>query len=106
MSDRGLRSKAAEYAGRVAKVRNIFNEIASGAPSTLGARSADSLVTTKVKATRSGIKDFPSSGVKVITEAGVVYLMGLVDTATGNTAAEAAATVGGVAKVVKLFEHP
>ena len=101
-----LRSKAAEYAGRVAKVRNIFNEIAIGAPSTLGARSADSLVTTKVKATLIGIKDFPSSRVKVTTEAGVVYLMGLVDTATGNTAAEAAATVGGVAKGVKRFEHP
>jgi len=101
-----LRAKAADYAGRVGKVRNIFNEIAIAAPSTLAARSADSLVTTKVKAKLLTIKDLPSTAIKVVTEAGVVYLMGLVAVDTGNVAAEAAATIGGVAKVVKLFEHP
>ncbi|MEX2482250.1 MAG: BON domain-containing protein [Gammaproteobacteria bacterium] len=101
-----LRAKAADYAGRVAKVRNVFNEIAIAAPSTLSSRSGDSLITTKVKAKLLTIKGLPTSHIKVVTEANVVYLMGLVDAASGDTAAEAASTVGGVAKVVKLFEHP
>ncbi|MCB1746002.1 MAG: BON domain-containing protein [Gammaproteobacteria bacterium] len=101
-----LRQKAAEYTKRVGKVRNIFNEIALAAPSTLTARSADGLITTKVRAKLLTINDLPGSNIKVVTEAGVVFMMGLVDEASGNAAAEAAATVGGVAKVVKLFEHP
>ena len=101
-----LRAKAADYAGRVGKVRNIFNEIALAAPSTLGARTNDSLLTTKVRATLFTMKELPSKNIKVVTEAAVVYLMGLVDEATGDRAAQAAAGIGGVAKVVELFEHP
>ena len=101
-----LRSKAADYAGRVGKVRNIFNEIAIAAPSTLTARSTDGLLTTKVRASLFTMKDLPSSKIKVVTEAAIVYLMGLVDVESGDRAARAAAGVAGVAKVVKLFEHP
>lgn len=101
-----LRAKAGEYAGRVAKVRKVFNEVAVAAPSTLPSRSADALVTTKVKAKLLTIKDMPNANIKVVTEAGVVYLLGLVDAESGNIAADAASTVGGVVKVVKLFEHP
>lgn len=101
-----LRAKAGEYAGRVAKVRKVYNEVAIAAPSTLPSRSADALVTTKVKAKLLTIKDMPNANIKVVTEAGVVYLLGLVDVESGNIAAEATSTVGGVVKVVKLFEHP
>ncbi|MGE0482666.1 MAG: BON domain-containing protein [Gammaproteobacteria bacterium] len=101
-----LRQKAGDYAKRVGKVRNIFNEIVLAAPSTLAARSNDGLVTTKVRAKLLTIKDLPNTNIKIVTEAGVVFMMGLVDEPSGNAAAEAASTVGGVAKVVKLFEHP
>ena len=76
------------------------------APSTLASRSNDGLITTKVRAKLITIKNLPNSNIKVVTEAGVVFMMGLVDETSGNIAAEATATVGGVSKVVKLFEHP
>jgi osmotically-inducible protein OsmY len=101
-----LRRKAVDYAGRVGKVRHIFNEIVLAAPSTLASRSNDGLITTKVRAKLITIKNLPNSNIKVVTEAGVVFMMGLVDETSGNIAAEATATVGGVSKVVKLFEHP
>lgn len=101
-----LRAKAADYTSRVAKVRHIFNEIAIDAPSPLSSRTNDGLITTKARAKLLTIKDLPESNIKVVTENGVVYLMGLVDTESGNVATEAVRTIGGVAKVVKLFEHP
>lgn len=101
-----LRAKAAEYVGRVAKVRHIFNEIELNAPSTLGARTSDGLLATRVRTRLLTISNLPTSNMKVVTDSGVVYLMGLVDEQSGNIAAEAASGVGGVVKVVKLFEHP
>ncbi|MGE3771561.1 MAG: BON domain-containing protein [Gammaproteobacteria bacterium] len=52
------------------------------------------------------MKDLKSTDVKVVTENGVVYLMGLLDAATGDAVAEVVAGVAGVGKVVKLFEPP
>lgn len=101
-----LRTRANEYAGRVAKVREVFNEIAIAAPSTVPQRTNDGLITTKVKTKLFTIKDLSAGNVKVVTEAGVVYLLGLVDRASADAAAAAAASVSGVQKVVKLFEYP
>ena len=42
---------------------------------------------------------------KVVAENGVVYLLGLVPPAQGHAAAEAARTVFGVRKVVKVFDY-
>jgi osmotically-inducible protein OsmY len=101
-----LRGRANEYAGRVAKVREVFNEVVIAAPSTVPQRTNDGLITTKVKTKLYTIKDLSANNVKVVTEAGVVYLLGLVDRASADAAANAAAAVGGVHKVVKLFEYP
>lgn len=101
-----LRGRAAEYAGRVAKVRQVFNEITLGAPSTVPNRTNDGLITTRVKAKLFTIKELSANNVKVVTEAGTVYLMGLVDRTSADAAAAAAASLGGVGKVVKLFEYP
>ncbi len=101
-----LSKRAEEYIRRIAKVRHVYNEIVAGPPSTGVARANDSLITTKVKAKLVSIKDISATDIKVVTEANVVYLMGLVDKATGDAVAEAVATVGGIAKVVKLFESP
>lgn len=101
-----LRTRANEYAGRVAKVRHVHNEIVIGAPSTVTARTNDGLITTKVKAKLFTITDLSDRNIKVVTEAGTVYLLGLVDRNSGDAAATTAAALGGVGKVVKLFEHP
>ncbi len=99
-----LRKRAVEYANRVAKVRHVQNEIAIASPSTTVNRTNDGLLTAKVKAKLISIKDVSSTDIKVVTEAGVVYLMGLIDKATADAVAEQVATVGGITKVVKLFE--
>lgn len=101
-----LRTDAETFASRVAKVERVFNEIVLTTPSTLNSRSADALTTTKVKTKLFTIKSLPSRNMKVITEAGVVFLMGIVDSASGDSAASVAASVSGVNKVVKLFELP
>jgi osmotically-inducible protein OsmY len=72
----------------------------------IAAQSADSLITTKVKTRLFSIKSLPSKNVKVVTEARVVFLMGIIDRESADIAANEAAATGGVARVVKLFEHP
>lgn len=86
-------------------VRRITNEMRIAEPSTLGARSRDSLITSAVKSRLLVTRGVRPSQVKVITEDNVVYLMGLVTQAEGELAAEQAATIDGVTRVVKMFEH-
>jgi osmotically-inducible protein OsmY len=101
-----LRKRAADYVSRIAKVRHVHNEVEIRAPLTAVQVSADGLTTTKVKSKLLTIRDLKSSDVKVVTENGAVYLMGLLDQATGDAVAEVVAAVSGVRKVVKLFEAP
>lgn len=101
-----LRKRAVEYVSRIAKVRHVYNEIEIASPLPLGNRTNDTLLTTKVKSKLFTIKNLKSTDVKVVTENGVVYLMGLLDAATGDAVAEVVAGVSGVHKVVKLFEPP
>jgi len=86
-------------------VRQVYNEI-EVAPftATLGQRSQDSLITTKVKASLVNAKDISSSAIKVVTENNVVYLMGIVTPRESKRAAEIARGVNDVSKVVRLFE--
>ncbi len=101
-----LRQRAAEYVARIAKVRHVYNEVQIASPTTAVTRTNDTLITTKVKSKLFTIKDLKATDVKVVTENGVVYLMGLLDKATGDAVAEVVAGVAGVGKVVKLFEVP
>lgn len=101
-----LRKRAVEYVSRIAKVRHVYNEIEIGSPVTAMQISSDTLLTTKVKSKLLTVKDLKSTDVKVVSENGVVYLMGLLDQPTGDAVAEVVAGVSGVRKVVKLFEPP
>jgi osmotically-inducible protein OsmY len=101
-----LRKRAVEYVSRVAKVRHVYNEIELRSPVTATQISSDTLLTTKVKSKLLTIRDLKSTTVKVVSENGVVYLMGLLDQPTGDAVAEVVAGVSGVRKVVKLFEPP
>jgi osmotically-inducible protein OsmY len=101
-----LRTRAVEYVSRIAKVRHVYNEIEVASPVTAMQISNDTVLTTKVKSKLLTIKDLKSTDVKVVSENGVVYLMGLLDQPTGDAVAEVVAGVSGVRKVVKLFEPP
>jgi osmotically-inducible protein OsmY len=87
----------------VQNVRQVVNELAVQATPSLLDRSNDTLITGKVKAAFIDTK-VPVLAVKVTTERGVVYLLGRVTTEEANRATEAARTVSGVTRVVRLLE--
>jgi osmotically-inducible protein OsmY len=89
---------------RIDNVRSIVNELTLAAPSSLSARSNDTLMTSKVKASMVDAKDIQANAYKVVTERSVVYLMGRVTERESNRAADVARGVSGVQKVVKVFE--
>ncbi|HET9976325.1 MAG TPA: BON domain-containing protein [Burkholderiaceae bacterium] len=89
---------------RIEGVRSTVNELAVMGSSSLAARSNDTLLTSKVKASFVDAKDLQANAIKVVTERSVVYLMGRVTEREANRAADVARGVGGVAKVVKVFD--
>ncbi|MFL6563724.1 MAG: BON domain-containing protein [Burkholderiales bacterium] len=93
--------KLAQGAGNV---RNITNELQVGAPSSLGARANDSYITTKVKGRLLDSNKVNPLHVKVVTEAAVVYLMGIVTEQEAADAVDVARNTGGVVKVVRIFD--
>ncbi len=92
-------------ASEVRKVKSVHNEISIGNKLSVGVRANDSWLGVRVRSKMFAADDFPSKKVTVITENGVVYLMGIVPEKIGEEAVELASTVGGVQKVVKLFEY-
>ena len=100
-----IRNRIINIVKNIPKVTHVYNEVTIAAPSSLTSRSSDSLITSKVKTKLFGLENFDSARVKVVTEKGVVYLMGLVTKEEADRATEATRQVGGVQKVVKLFQY-
>lgn len=99
------KTKAESLAKEIANIRSITNEITVDAKSSLGSRSSDSYITSKIKAKFVTENRFPANYVKVVTENSVVYLMGIVTKAEGDAASEIASNTTGVTKVIKVFEY-
>lgn len=102
--DAGAKAAIEKIVAEVPNVKAISNELQVAGTSTLAARSNDTYITSKVKARFIDTNKFAANHVKVVTEAGVVYLMGLVTQTEANDAVEVARTTGGVLKVVRVFE--
>jgi osmotically-inducible protein OsmY len=103
-----LRERAGKHLADVEKVRSVHNELKIGEPSTMLQRSADTVITTKVKTSLLSVKGderFDPTRVKVVTEAKVVYLMGLLNHAEADAVTETVRQVGGVERVVRIFEY-
>lgn len=88
----------------IPKVQRVYNEIMIGAPVSLTTRSKDSWITTQIKTKLIGNKEISSARVKVVTENGVVYLMGLTTHQEKLIVTEIARAVPGVEKVIQIFE--
>jgi osmotically-inducible protein OsmY len=88
----------------VPNVRVVYNQLLVAQASTLSGRSNDAFVTSKVKGRFLDSKEFSANHVKVVTEWGTVFLLGLVTQKEADAAVEIARTTGGVLKVVRLFE--
>lgn len=98
------RNAIGERVGKLDGVKEVFNETVVGAASSLSTRTNDSYVTSKVKARLVDEKTISANHIKVVTEAGVVYLMGIVTEREGKVAVAVTRTTAGVRKVVNLTE--
>lgn len=85
-------------------IREVYNELGIGPASSLGSRSTDSFITSKVKARLVDTNQVSANHIKVVTERGIVYLMGIVSEREAKVAVAVARTTDGVRKVVKLME--
>ena len=99
------RQYAESLAREYEQTRNVVNELDLAGRSNLNSRANDTWITGKVKATLLKADDVPSSNIKVVTERGKVYLMGLVTQAEAQAAVELAQSVVGVTHIVKVFEY-
>ncbi|AIN62080.1 osmotically-inducible protein OsmY [Pseudomonas sp. TE6288] len=100
-----LKSLAEQTAGQVQRVKKVHNELQVIQPSSILARNNDAWLTTKIKTQMLTDESVPSSRIKVITENGIVYLLGLVRQQEANAATNVVQGVSGVQKIVKLFEY-
>jgi osmotically-inducible protein OsmY len=89
----------------IPSVVEVTNEVQVAGASSMASRGSDALITSNVKARMVNNGKFAPNHVKVVTEAGTVYLMGLVTQPEGEAAAEIARTTSGVTRVVKVFDY-
>ena len=99
-----LKTKVTDVVRDVRGVRRIYNELEVAAPSSAITRTSDSWITTKVKSWLLGTAEIQGMRVKVVTENGVVYLMGLVSNTESERISKAVSSITGVQRVVRLFE--
>lgn len=102
--DQATRAGVEKVIEEVPNLKAITNELAVAGVSSLAARSSDSYLTAKVKARLIDSARVSANHVKVVSESGVVYLMGLVTQAEADAAVEVTRTTSGVMKVVRVFE--
>ena len=103
--DEGIKADLEKAIAGVINVKGVTNEVTVGGISSFSARSNDTYITSKVKARFIDANKFQVNHVKVVTESGTVFLLGLVTRKEGDDAAEIARTTAGVKKVVRVFEY-
>jgi osmotically-inducible protein OsmY len=100
-----LRAKAEDIAKGLERVRRVHNEMEVAPATSMVARANDTYLTTRVKTRMMADSEVTARNIKVVTENGVVYLMGIIDRAEADRAVEVVQTVHGVQKIVKVFEY-
>lgn len=102
-----LRRKAEQLASQVEQVRRVVNEIEIGSTASFGEHSRDVALTAeiKLKLTKVDLPDFDSLRVKVVTERGAVFLMGLLTKDEAHAVTDVVRHISGVRRVIKVFEY-
>lgn len=103
--DERTRTEISDLAQRAENVRTVFNETRIAPVSGLAMRGQDSWITSQAKTQMLNSPDFAPSHVKIVTEDGVIHLLGLVKRKEGDAAAAIAARIKGARKVVTVFEY-
>lgn len=99
-----IKAELKSIASGVPNVQAVIDEVQIAGNSSLSSRSNDTVITSKVKARFVDANKFSANHVKVVTEASVVYLVGVVTQREADAAIEVARTTGGVRKVVNTLE--
>ena len=105
VSDEANKKKAESLVRPIENVTGIKNYLEIAANTSIGSRTNDTYITSKVKANFLKENKFAANYVKVVTENGTVYLLGLVTHKEADDAVEIARSIGGVKAVVKVFEY-
>lgn len=100
-----LAARAKQIAMGVEGTTEVYNEIRQGTPVSLSTASSDTWITTKVRSQLLTSDTVKSSNVKVTTENGEVFLLGLVTQQEGQSAAQIASQVSGVKHVTTAFTY-
>lgn len=100
-----LVKKADALARNTPNVKKVYNEITVKGPSSSLTRASDTWVTTKIKTQMLATKGLKSGSIKVVTENGSVYLMGIVTHQQADIAVDIARQISGVQRVVKIFRY-
>jgi len=103
--DEPTKTEIGKIVSGIEKVRDVQNELAVSPTSSLASRSNDGLITSSVKLRFMNNQHFNADHIKVVTENGTVYLMGLVKHAEADAATEITSTTQGVRRVVRMFEY-
>ena len=98
------KATASQIVARIDNVKSIVNELMVGPQNSFSERAKDTFITAKVKASLLDAKDLFAHSIKVVTNRGVVYLMGRLTEREARRAAEVARGVSGVVKVVRVFD--
>ena len=99
------KAEVEKIVSEIPQVKTVVNELQIAGASSAGSRSNDAYITSKVKGNFLGSGKFRPTDIKVVTEAGVVFLLGLVTREEADAATEVARGTGGVQKVVRVFEY-
>ena len=99
------KERAEKLAQSQENVTSVVNDLAVMPVSSLTQRSKDTVITGQVKAAFVDAKDMQVNAIKVVTERGIVYLMGRVTSREAKRATDIARGIGGVTKVVRVFEE-
>jgi osmotically-inducible protein OsmY len=100
-----LKQEVGKLAAGATGVREVVNDITIGPLAPLSSRSNDAYLTSVVKTRFVGEQKFNPLHVKVVTENGTVYLLGLVTRKEAEDATNIARHVSGVKRVVRVFEY-
>jgi len=100
-----VKARVAQYAKSRGGVRQVVNEVRISGKTAFFSRANDSWLTSKVKTQLFAKTKLDANRVKVVSEYGNVYLMGVVTRAEANEATEIARGISGVVRVVKVFEY-
>ena len=103
--DKESKQRASEVVSGVKGVRKVYNQLEITSNTAWLTRTSDLWLTAKIKSKMLTAEGFPSSKIKVTTENGVVFLMGLVTPVVASKAVAIVQKTGGVQKIVKVFDY-